>query len=378
MRGEFLSIDDSAHARGSRVLLAMSGGVDSGVSALALAEAGYTVVGLTMKNYCYGDAGAPERSCCSLEAIDDARAVCQRAGIRHMVVNTEDIFGREVYRNFLDEYRAGRTPNPCVRCNSVVRFETLVEWAAKLGFDRVATGHYARVFRGENGRMYVARSTHRAKDQSYFLSALEPSILDRVLFPLGDREKSDVRDDARRAGLAVADKPDSQDVCFIATRTLRDFLDGKVPLDEGDIVTTTGDVVGRHDGVATYTVGQRRGLGVAAGRPQYVVSVDAEHNRVVVGDEPDLMQRVLVFNAAWLDDDAVRGAVANASLLARIRSRHHAQPVSDVTTGDNRARVTFAHPQRAIAPGQTVALYDGDVVVGAGVIETAGPARAGS
>jgi tRNA-specific 2-thiouridylase len=375
MRGEYLSLHHPSR-HGEHVLLAMSGGVDSGVSAIALAEAGYHVVGLTMKNYCYGDAGAPERSCCSLEAIDDARAVCQRAGIRHMVVSTEEIFGREVYHNFLDEYRAGRTPNPCVRCNSIVRFQTLVEWAEKLGFDKVATGHYARVFRCVAGRLYVARSTSRAKDQSYFLSALEPSVLDRVLFPLGDREKTEVREDARRAGLAVADKPDSQDVCFIATRTLRDFLDGKVPMHDGEIVTTTGDVVGHHDGVATYTVGQRRGLGVAAGRPQYVISVDAARNVVVVGDEPDLMKRELVFRIAWVDHEAAENAVASATLRAQIRSRHEAQLATRISVGATHARLEFAQAQRAIAPGQTVALYDGDIVVGAGIIESAGLAAA--
>jgi len=373
MRGEFLSLENAPRP-GAHVLLAMSGGVDSGVSALALSEAGYTVVGLTMKNYCYGDAGAPERSCCSMEAIDDARAVCQRAGIRHLVVNTEEIFGREVYRNFLDEYRAGRTPNPCVRCNSIVRFETLIEWATRLGYDMVATGHYARVFRSESGGHYVARSTSRAKDQSYFLSALEPSVLDRVLFPLGDREKTDVREDARRAGLRVADKPDSQDVCFIATRTLREFLDGKVDLAEGDVETVNGDVVGRHEGLATYTVGQRRGLGVAAGRPQYVVSMDVERNVVVVGDEPSLMRSEAVFHIEWSDTQAARDAALSGTLFAQIRSRHEATRVEKIDFEGETARVAFVFPQRAIAPGQTLALYDGDVVVGAGVIESSGPA----
>jgi len=369
MHGQFISLHD-APRRNGHVLLAMSGGVDSGVSALALAEAGYTVVGLTMKNYCYGDAGAPERSCCSIEAIDDARSVCQKAGIRHLVVNTEEIFGREVYHNFLDEYRHGRTPNPCVRCNSIVRFETLVAWAQELGFDMIATGHYARVFRSDAGRYYVARSTSRAKDQSYFLSALEPSVLDRVLFPLGDREKSDVRDDARRAGLRVADKPDSQDVCFISTRTLRDFLEGKVELTEGDVETVDGEIIGRHDGIASYTVGQRRGLGVAAGRPQYVVSMDAARNVVVVGDEPSLMRRELEFRTEWVDADAAQNAIASRTLCAQIRSRHQAQYVDAISFNGSTACLVFHEPQRAIAPGQTLALYDGDVVVGAGVIES--------
>jgi tRNA-specific 2-thiouridylase len=373
MNGRYLTLDD-ARRDGAHVLLAMSGGVDSAVSALTLARAGYRVVGMTMKNYCYGDAGAPERSCCSLESIDDARAVCQRIGVRHMVVNTEEIFGREVYHNFLDEYRAGRTPNPCVRCNSIVRFDTLVEWANRMGFDLVATGHYARVFRSEAGLCYVARSKSRAKDQSYFLSALDPGVLDRVLFPLGDREKSTVREDARRTGLAVADKPDSQDVCFIATRTLREFLDGKVPLAPGDIETTTGEVVGRHEGLATYTIGQRRGLGLSAGRPQYVVSIDPARNVVVIGDDPDLLHRELRMRVAWLDRAAAQAAVGGSALRAQIRSRHEAQGVESLAVEDGAARVTFAVPQRAVAPGQTIALYDGDVVVGAGVIDSAGPA----
>jgi tRNA-specific 2-thiouridylase len=197
-------------------------------------------------------------------------------------------------------------------------------------------------------------------------------VLDRVLFPLGDREKTDVRDDARRAGLRVADKPDSQDVCFISTRTLRDFLDGKVELVEGDIETVTGEIVGRHDGLATYTVGQRRGLGVAAGRPQSVISMDVARNVVVVGDEPDLMRQELVFRTAWADVDAARAAATSATLCAQIRSRHAATRVESITFDGATARLVFGVPQRAIAPGQTIALYDGDVVVGAGVIESSG------
>ncbi len=372
MKGSFVTIDA---ARGNaHVLLAMSGGVDSAVSALSLVEAGYRVVGLTMKNYCYGDFGsspAPERSCCSTEAIDDARAVCQRIGIRHLVVSTEELFGREVYHNFLGEYRRGRTPNPCVRCNSIVRFDTLVEWADHMGFDYVATGHYARVFRSQTGRGYVARSTSRAKDQSYFLSALNPRVLDRVLFPLGDREKDEVRAHARDGGLRVADKPDSQEVCFVGTRSLREFLDGKVEMTPGEVVTRAGDVVGRHDGLATYTIGQRRGLGIAAGRPQYVVALDTAHNTVVLGDDEDLYHRELSCDLAWMDSDA---AHASTPLSAQIRSRHNAEPVASLTVEGNTARAVFHAPQRAIAPGQTIAFYDGDVVVGSGVIAASGSA----
>ncbi|HEU4930125.1 MAG TPA: tRNA 2-thiouridine(34) synthase MnmA [Candidatus Krumholzibacteria bacterium] len=370
MNGEFIHI---RAAESRSVLLAMSGGVDSAVSALTLVQAGHRVVGLTMKNYCYGDfdAAVPERSCCSTEAIDDARAVCQRIGIRHMVVSTEELFGREVYRNFIDEYRRARTPNPCVRCNSIVRFETLVQWADHMGFDAVATGHYARVFRSQEGRHYVARSTSRAKDQSYFLSALDPAVLPRVMFPLGDREKDDVRAHARDGGLKVADKPDSQEVCFIATRTLKEFLDGKVEMVAGDVVNTAGEILGRHDGLATYTIGQRRGLGIAAGKPQYVVGLDAATNTVVLGDDEDLFQRELECELAWLDE---RAALAASPLRAQIRSRHEAQAVRIVSVHGPKARVAFDTPQRAMAPGQTVALYDGDVVVGSGVISAPGPA----
>jgi tRNA-uridine 2-sulfurtransferase len=370
VKGDFLHI---GAAKSQSVLLAMSGGVDSAVSALTLVEAGHRVVGLTMKNYCYGDfdAAVPERSCCSTEAIDDARAVCQRLGIRHMVVSTEELFGRAVYRNFIDEYAQARTPNPCVRCNSIVRFETLVQWADHMGFDAVATGHYARVFRSEAGRHYVGRSTSHAKDQSYFLSALDPAFLPRVMFPLGEREKDEVRAHARAGGLRLADKPDSQEVCFIATRTLKEFLDGKVAMVPGDVVNVAGEVVGQHEGLATYTVGQRRGLGIAASKPQYVVALDAATNTVVVGDDDDLFQRELACELAWLDQ---RAAAHASPLAAQIRSRHEAQDAHIVSVDGNVARVVFQAPQRALAPGQTIAFYDGDVVVGSGVISAPGPA----
>jgi tRNA-specific 2-thiouridylase len=369
MQGSYLSID-SHPAQGRSVLLAMSGGVDSAVSALALVEAGYRVVGVTMKNYCYGDSAAiPERSCCSTDAIDDARGVCQRLGIRHLVVNTEEMFGREVYDDFLSEYARGRTPNPCVRCNSIVRFDSLVEWADRMDFEFVATGHYARVFRSSAGRHYVARAAHTAKDQAYFLSAVNPAVLDRVLFPLGDSEKLAVREHARGAGLAIAEKPDSQEVCFVSTRTLREFLDGRVPLEPGPIENTRGEVIGEHDGSAAYTVGQRRGLGVSAPRPQYVVAVDAARNAVVLGEDEDLLRHELVCRLAWIDATA---AANPSSLAAQIRSRHPAEAVAELSVDGSLARVVFASAQRAVAPGQTIAFFDGDVVVGSGVIEAAG------
>jgi len=371
MNGRYLDITDERR-RGARVLLAMSGGVDSAVAAVKLREAGFDVIGMTMKNYCYGDIDVPERSCCSLDAIEDARGVCERVGVRHMVVSTEEIFGAEVYNNFLSEYRDGRTPNPCVRCNSIVRFQTLLDYAARMDVDYVATGHYARVFRGDDGGLRTARPAYLAKDQSYFLSGLHDGDLERVIFPLGDYEKPQVRSAARTAGLDVAEKPESQEVCFIPDGTLRAFLDGKVPLVPGDIESTGGEVLGRHGGLAAYTVGQRRGLGISAPEPLYVVRLDRERNVLVVGGEAELYERRLSCRLAWFDERYAGDG--SGRLGAQIRSRHTAQPVASVSLVRDRAGVEFVEPQRAIAPGQTIAFYDGDVVVGAGVIEQSGPA----
>ncbi len=372
MNGRFLELDDLP--RGARVVLAMSGGVDSAVSAVRLREAGLDVIGVTMKNWCYADTGADARSCCSLEAIDDARAVCDRLGIRHLVVDTEARFGAAVIDDFVAEYARGRTPNPCVRCNRVVRFDTLAEWADRLDADFLATGHYARVFLRDDGTRLVARPVHRAKDQSYFLAGLTPAQLERAVFPLGDLDKPTVRALARGAGLPVAEKPESQEVCFIPGGSLREFLEGRVDMRPGPVVTDDGRQVGRHDGLAAYTVGQRRGLGVALGEPMYVVALDRERNAVVVGPEASLarggLRATLVFADASLDGVAPRTPPA---LTAQIRSRHRAAPVREVVREGETVRVTFADPQRAVAPGQTVAFYRGDIVVGAGVIDEALP-----
>ena len=367
MQGRHLAIDDGAVA--GRVLLAMSGGVDSAVSAVKLRDAGYDVIGLTMKNYCYGEAAVPDRSCCSIESIDDARGVCESLGIRHMVVSTEELFGAEVFDNFISEYRDGRTPNPCVRCNSVVRFETLSGYAAKLGADFVATGHYARVFEREGGRRYLARAAYRAKDQSYFLSGLSHDDLGRVLFPLGDRTKPEVRSDARASGLDIAEKPESQEVCFMPDGTLREFLDGRVAMAPGDIESIDGEVLGAHSGLAAYTVGQRRGLGVSAPYPLYVVRLDRARNVLVVGYDHALFEQALTCRLGWLDPGAEGAA---AGVTAQIRSRQEAQALASIERSGDTARVVFEDAQRAIAPGQTIAFYDGDIVVGSGVIEAAG------
>jgi len=364
MNGKILKMTDYPH--GARVLLAMSGGVDSAVSAVRLTEAGFDVTGITMKNYCYGDMADTGKSCCSLDAIDDARAVCDRMGIRHMVVSTEELFGAEVFDNFVNEYRAARTPNPCVRCNSIVRFDTLWRYAVSLGITLVATGHYARVFRSNAGRFFVARPAYAAKDQSYFLSGVSGEMLSRVIFPLGEVAKPEVRARARDCGLPVADKPESQEVCFIPDGSLRGFLDGRVNLRSGPIEMADGEVVGRHAGLAVYTVGQRRGLGVALGEPQYVVRLDADRNAVVIGPEEALLEQDVSCRLGWVDAIVER---KGSALRAQIRSRSAAADVASVRAEGDVLHVRFATPQRAVAPGQTLALYDGDVVVGAGVIE---------
>jgi tRNA-specific 2-thiouridylase len=367
MRGHFLDLTE-LKGKSDGVLIAMSGGVDSAVAAFLVQQAGLRAIGLTMKNYCYGDAEVPDRSCCSVEAINDARRECDRLGIPHRVADAEELFTREVIDNFISEYENARTPNPCVRCNSIVRFQTLFEYADRLGLSHVATGHYARVFEADSGGRYLARSTNREKDQSYFLSGVRGEVLSRVIFPLGDYDKGAVREIAGSASMDVAAKKESQEVCFVPDGTLRSFLESRgVPLRPGTIETVEGSVLGMHDGLSSYTVGQRRGLGVATGRPRYVVALDHERNVLVVGDTEDLLSRELNCRLTWIDPDAVREP---AGLNAQIRYRHGGSgEVRDLAIDGSRCRVLFVETQRAVCPGQTIALYRDELVVGSGVIE---------
>ncbi len=365
MDGRFIGIDREP-APNRSVLVAMSGGVDSAVAALLIQQAGYRAVGLTMKNYCYGDAEVPDRSCCSVEAIQDARRECDRLGIPHRVADVEEFFTREVIDNFVSEYQNARTPNPCVRCNAVVRFQTLLDYADRLGIDYVATGHYARVFKTDDGETFLARAVDRTKDQSYFLAGVHGEVLERVVFPLGDFDKGEVRGTARGADMAVADKKDSQEVCFVPEGTLRSFLHGReVDLSPGAIENLAGDVIGHHSGLASYTVGQRRHIGISAPAPQYVVELDRERNTLVVGDADALLENTLACTFEWLHP----AAATLSGLIAQIRYRHAGVVVEHLQVDGRRGRVTFSEAQRAVCPGQTVALYHGDLVVASGVID---------
>jgi tRNA-specific 2-thiouridylase len=371
MKGNFISIGmgitGSAQAT---VLVAMSGGVDSSVAALLLTRAGFHATGLTTKNFCYGDANLPEKGCCSVEAVHDARRECSRFGIPHVVADTEELFAREVIGNFLSEYENARTPNPCVRCNTIVRFRTLLDYADKHGIDFVATGHYARVFERDDGLRFVARAVNREKDQSYFLSGVRAETLSRVLFPVGELTKDDVRSLAKNASMAVAEKPESQEVCFVPDGGIRSFLESRgVRLSPGTIENTRGEPMGEHAGLQGYTVGQRRHLGIAAGTPQYVVKLDKKRNVLVLGGPDDLVERELACTFQWVEPSALEDV---REVTAQIRYRHTPAALARLSVEGASGCVEFVTPQRAVCPGQTIVLYFGDIVVGCGVIDGTG------
>jgi len=357
-----------------RIVVGMSGGVDSSVAAARLVEAGYDVVGITMRVWGRGDETASRfGSCCGSEAVDDARRVAAALGIPYYVVDMATEFDRAVIGPFADDYARGRTPVPCVACNSDLKFGSLLARARAWDAAAVATGHYARIERDTaTGRVSLWRARDHRKDQSDFLWPLTQTQLAGARFPVGELTKEEVREHARRLGLATADKPDSQEICFVPDGDYRGFLLRRDPalFRPGAIVDLGGRPLGQHAGVAGFTIGQRKGLGLATSRPLYVVDLDPEADRVIVGDAADLEQDRLVASRVNFIDGEVPGA--ERRVTARIRHNHEPAPATVLPQADGRVLVVFDEPQRAITPGQSCVWYDGERVVGGGVIERAG------
>ena len=358
-----------------KIVVAMSGGVDSSVAAALLVEQGHEVIGVSMQLYDQSAGQASFGSCCTLDDLYDARRVAHAIGIPHYILNFEREFEDQVVSNFVHEYAAGRTPIPCARCNSDLKFATLAERAAGFGADRVATGHYARVEHDAvTGRTRLKRGVDPAKDQAYFLFSLTQEQLAHAAFPVGDLSKDVVRDYARRYGIAVADKPDSQEICFVPDDDYATFVGTRAPgvVAAGAIVDQDGRRVGTHDGIHRFTVGQRKGLGLASspdGSPRYVLALRPVDQEVVVGPRTALERTTLTASHVnWI----LPVPAAPLRVTAQIRHRHRAAhafvyPVD--ATDPTRAQVVFDEPQLAITPGQAVVFYDGDIVVGGGWID---------
>jgi tRNA-specific 2-thiouridylase len=349
-----------------RIVVAMSGGVDSSVAAALLAEQGHDVIGLSM--HLYPNNSAQFGSCCTLDDLHDARRVASRLGFPHYILNLEERFQQTVIANFVDEYASGRTPLPCARCNSDLKFSTLLERAQGFGSQHVATGHYARLDRSIDGRWLLKRSIDRDKDQSYFLFSLTQDQLAGAVFPVGSLSKSAVRAEARRLGLAVADKADSQEICFVTDGDYAAFVGSRTgEARRGAIVNEQGRTLGSHGGVHRFTIGQRKGLGIATGTPLYVVKIDADSGDVTVGPRSALERSSLTASGVnWVSEDAPADWLRTS---AQIRHRHRAAPGRVRALDDHRAEFEFDDPQGAVTPGQAVVFYDDDLVVGGGWIE---------
>jgi tRNA-uridine 2-sulfurtransferase len=352
------------------VLVAMSGGVDSSVAAALLVEQGHRVIGVTMKTFCYSESGTASQTCCGLEGIMDARRVADRLGVPHYVFDVEKDFTRDVIDDFVTEYAHGRTPNPCVRCNGNTKFRDLLKRGAMLGCDAIATGHYARMGADSAGAPVLMRGVDHNKDQAYFLWSLPPELLPRLMFPLGELTKPEVRERARALGLATADKPESQEICFVPTGNYVDVLEERLgtqhpALAPGKLVTAGGEVVGEHEGYARYTVGQRKGLGGGHGQRLYVLGARPGTREVVVGTKEELHRpEIEIGELNWLGQRPGPGD----DVQIQIRHRAAAAEAVVVRSHDDVLELRFRRPQRAVAPGQSAVIFRGEVVLGGGRI----------
>jgi len=358
-----------------KIVVAMSGGVDSSVAAVLLKEDGYQVIGVTMQIW-PSDGQATDSGfggCCGIDAIEDARKVSQKLGIPHYVVNFKDIFARKVIADFCREYSRGRTPNPCVRCNQYIKFGALLESAMELGADFIATGHHARIELDEtNGTYLLKKGTDLHKDQSYFLCQLTQKQLSHALLPIGNLTKDKVREIASKLGLPVADKPGSQEICFVPDDDYPGFLKNYIPqaAKPGPILDESGNILGKHRGIMSYTIGQRKGLGIAAAEPLYVTAIKPDRNAIVVGAKAESYgSELIASNLNWM---AIAEPKQPIKVTAKVRYRHPGAEATLFPLANEELYVKFFEPQMAITPGQAIVFYNGDTVVGGGTISRQG------
>ena len=352
-----------------KIVVGMSGGVDSAVAAFLLKKDGYSVSGATLQLHDESLNLDLLNSCCSAKEVEDAIKIAKHLEISHTVLNFKESFSKNVIDDFIRTYLEGGTPNPCVACNRYVKFERLLTYANELGVDRIATGHYARIQKDSSGRYLLLKGADANKDQSYVLYALSQEQLSRTVFPLGNHTKSEVREIATECGFINAEKKDSQDICFVPDGDYAAFIEREIgkKYPTGDFIDLEGRLLGRHSGMIRYTIGQRKGLGIALGKPAFVVAKDAENNTVTLGDNEDLFRNELT--ARRINLIACDRIEAPTRVTAKVRYKQAEQPATVVQTGENSITVTFDEPQRAIAKGQSVVLYDGDVVIGGGIID---------
>lgn len=356
-----------------KVMVGMSGGVDSSVAAMLLRDKGYEVMGVTLKLFSDEDISEAKKegkTCCALSDVEDARSVAIRLGFEHLVFNFKDNFREHVMQQFADSYLSGRTPNPCIECNRHVKFDKMLRRALELDYDYIATGHYAvNEYDESRGRWLLKRPKDRSKDQTYVLYALTQEQLSHTLFPLGELEKTQVRELAESAGLVNSNKPDSQDICFVPdgdyASFIKRFTGCEMPC--GSFVDMDGKVLGKHKGIINYTIGQRKGLGIALGHPAYVVRKDMDENTVTLGLESDLYTKSLIADDFNLI--SVQKLDAPMRVTAKTRYSQKEQPAVVSYLGNGEYKVEFDEPQRAVTSGQAVVLYDGDIVVGGGTIK---------